>query len=64
MKDIVERLLEIQFWQCQQLLCREAAAEIERLREALAETLQGYLRTEYYEQVIVDRARAALEQQK
>ena len=36
-------------------------AEIERLRTALAETLQGYLDTEYYDQEIVDRAKAALE---
>ena len=39
-------------------------AEVERLRTLLAKTLKAYLDTEYYEQSVVEEARAALDPQK
>lgn len=59
MTDIVERLRDMT--RIPSTAMRLAAADaIERLEAALKETLQGYLDTEYYDQKIVDRARAAL----
>lgn len=64
MSDIVERLrftaeAGVPDFTNSKLL-DEAADEIERLRASLKETLEDYYGTEYYDQNIVDRAKAAL----